>query len=266
MKRLISEKKTIIFFAILAFIALIGLLLIFKADLLRHNFHIVYSKFQYYISYPLQKISSLKNEYADHLSTVEKLRKCKFENEKITHKLNEQSFIEHQNQELKKQLKFSKKIPKLVVTTRIISSSIDDYVGKIIIPVGKNDNLKKGMSVVSYLGVVGRIIDIGQNFSEVLLITDPNSRIVGFSTASKDKMIIAGLGNGELQANFVEENADIRVGDIIYTTGEGGYFPEGLPIGKIISITSESIIIEPMFDIQKLHYVQVIGNQISRQG
>lgn len=260
------EKKTITFFLITLLAVICGYLFIFRSETIRYWFNSVYVKPQYYLSYSSQKISALKDEYSDYISAVKKLRAYKTENERITQKLNEQSFIENQNKELKKMLKFADKLPNIVLTTRIISSSIDNFIGRIILPVGENDGIKIGMGIVNNLGVIGRVVDVGRDFSDVLLITDPNSRIVGFNPTTQDKMIIAGLGDQKLRANFVEATNKMKVGEIVYTTGEGAYFPEGLPIGKISKLEEETVILKPLFDIQKTHYVQIISNQRSRHG
>ncbi len=259
-------SKYISFIFVLLLSLVVAVFVYLKSDLIRHKVEDIYSILQSYISYSTEKIANLKNRYEDHIRSVDKLRMLKTENERIIHKFNEQSFIESQNRELKKMLKFSKTVPSLIVSTRIISKSIDDFIGNMMIAAGEISDVKPGMSVVSELGVIGRVSYVGKNFSDVILITDPNSRIVGFNPISKNKMIIYGLGNKKLQADFVEEEHQMEIGQVIYTTGEGGYFPEGMAIGKIISVDAGLILLEPMFDLRNLHYVQVIGNQISREG
>jgi len=266
LKKNFADKFNIKFFIFFTLVCLISFFVIFKSDQIRHYFSSYYLKTQKYVSDSFQKALSLKEEYLDHFQTVDKLRRYKKESEQLSQKLNEQSFIRSQNSELKKMVKFASSLKTLVLTTRIISTSIDNFIGKIILPVGKNDGIYVGMSVVSKLGIVGRIESVGENFSDVLLITDPNSRIVGFNPNTSEKMIVAGLGNNKLQGHFVEQDNKMMVGDIIYTTGEGGYFPEGLPIGKISEIHNSTIHLDPMFEMREIFYVQVIGNQTSLKG
>lgn len=240
--------------------------MLFSAKKIQHSFNQVYSKSQNVVSNFVQQIHSLKDEYFDHIDTVEKLRSYKADVERLSKELNDQSFLKSQNKELRKLVQFTSKLPNIVLTTKIISGSVDNFIGKVILPVGSQNGVRVGMSVVNKSGVLGRIENVGDNFSDVLLITDPNSKIVGLNPKTTEKMIISGSGNDNLQAHFVENDHKMKVGDIIYTTGEGGYFPEGLPVGEIIKIHHSNILLKPMFEMNRVFYVQVIGNQMSLEG
>lgn len=96
--------------------------------------------------------------------------------------------------------------------------------------------------VITTKGVVGRIAKTGLNFSTVLLITDPMSKIPVVTTMNRAPAILQGQGPGApLEVKFISHNMEISPGEILLTSGQGGVFPKGIPIARITKVKPADI-------------------------
>ncbi|HDI78318.1 MAG TPA: rod shape-determining protein MreC [Desulfobacteraceae bacterium] len=101
---------------------------------------------------------------------------------------------------------------------------------------GSEASIEVDFPVINQDGVVGKVISVAPFFSKVLLLNDPNSAIDCLVQRSRAKGILKGMGSDIGSLEYVESGADIKIGDIIITSGMDGVFPKGIPIGKVISL------------------------------
>lgn len=101
---------------------------------------------------------------------------------------------------------------------------------------GSEASIEVDFPVINQDGVVGKIISVAPFFSKVLLLNDPNSAIDCLVQRSRATGILKGMGSDIGSLEYVESGADIKIGDIIITSGMDGIFPKGIPVGKVISL------------------------------
>jgi len=129
---------------------------------------------------------------------------------------------------------------------------------------GGRDGLSKGMPVVTDLGVVGRIVSLSPDYAQVLLIIDYNSSVDALVQRTRVRGIVAGRSGPTCQLKYVLKNDDLAVGDLIVTSGMGGVFPKGLPLGTVCRIKKtgqdifQEVEITPAVDFNLLEEVLVI--------
>jgi rod shape-determining protein MreC len=129
---------------------------------------------------------------------------------------------------------------------------------------GAEDGLRIGMPVISDQGVVGRVVDVAPNFAKVLLIIDFNSAIDAFVQRSRVRGILAGRSEKNCALKYALKNDDVVRGDLIVTSGLGGVFPRGLPLGRVTRVnkTGQDIFLEidvtPMTEFNRLEEILVI--------
>ncbi len=134
----------------------------------------------------------------------------------------------------------------------------------IIISKGKAAGLRLDMPVIHARGVVGRIVSISKNYAKVLLIIDQNSSVDCLLQRSRARGIAKGFAGNICKLDYVAESSDVRVGDVLITSGLGGVFPKGLAIGHISKINKASIglfqdiEITPAVDFSRLEEILVI--------
>lgn len=165
---------------------------------------------------------------------------------------------------LQELLQFKQTTNRPILPAQVIGLDPTGWFKSIIIDKGKNAGLYLNMPVVNSYGVVGRIVSISPNYSKVLLIIDHNSAVDCFIQRSRERGMIKGLSTEVCRLDYVAKPGDVVVGDIIVTSGLGGVFPKGLPLGQIISVKEipgelfKEIEARPAVNFSKLEEVLVI--------
>jgi rod shape-determining protein MreC len=145
------------------------------------------------------------------------------------------------NQQLQHLLDFRSHLPAASITASIIASSASNLFQSCTIDKGTADGVRKGMSVVTPLGVVGRVVDAAARSAKVLLLTDPNSGIDVMVQRTRARGIVSGsLENGTV-LKYIKRTEDIQVGDRLITSGLDGVFLKGLMVGTITKVRKETL-------------------------
>ena len=119
---------------------------------------------------------------------------------------------------------------------RIVGASGDAWTSTVTIDKGSADGLTINMPVTSSAGVIGQIIEVSAKTSTVRLISDENSGVSAMVQDTRAQGMLQGQADGTLRLEYVSVDSDVKVGDIIVTSGIGGVFPKGLPLGTVSSV------------------------------
>lgn len=119
---------------------------------------------------------------------------------------------------------------------RIIGASSDAWSQTVTIDKGTADGFTVGMPVCNAYGVIGQITECALNVSTVLLINDETSGVSAMVQSSRAQGMLRGQPDGSLRLEYVSADAEVKVGDIVITSGIGGVFPKGLPLGTVSSV------------------------------
>ena len=168
------------------------------------------------------------------------------------------------HERLRKLLQFKEIIRRPVVAAQVIGLDPTGWFKSIIIDKGKRAGLKWDMPVVNASGVVGRIVSVSTDYAKVLLIIDQNSSVDCLTQQSRDRGMVKGLSTDVCKMDYMAKSNDAVVGDMVITSGLGGIFPKGLPVGRISRVKDVSgelfkeIEVTPSVDFSKLEEVLVI--------
>lgn len=146
------------------------------------------------------------------------------------------------------------------VTARVVADSGNNYVRSMLVLAGNNDGVEKGQPVLAADGLIGRVIESGDRAARVLLLSDMNSRIPVLVEGKNWRAILAGT-NGELPVLDhlpPEAEKDMAEGLRIVTSGHGGLFPFGLPVGTIVKAGDGSWQVQPYADVDRQVFVRII--------
>jgi rod shape-determining protein MreC len=114
------------------------------------------------------------------------------------------------------------------------------------------------MAAMTGDGLLGRVIEVGDWSSRVLLITDLNSRIPVTIAGSGDRAILAGDNSAEPKLLYLPVDAMLNPGARVVTSGHGGVFPPNLPIGTVIEPARGQHSIVPDADLGRISYVRLV--------
>ncbi|HIZ46368.1 MAG TPA: rod shape-determining protein MreC [Candidatus Olsenella pullistercoris] len=121
---------------------------------------------------------------------------------------------------------------------RIISGSTDSWSSTVTLDKGTSSGLTAGMPVMSAAGVIGQIVSCGPTSSTVRLLSDESSSISCMVQSSRAQGMLTGSASGEVRLTLVSSSQEVAVGDVVVTSGLGGVFPKGLPVGEVTSVES----------------------------
>ena len=200
------------------------------------------------IVYPLYNISSLPRsfitsfmqEYQDIDMLESEIKKLKAENMSLRIKLQEFDSLKEENERLLAIEKKSLTSTKKQKIAKVLNNSASPTRKIAIIDKGQNDGLYKGQNVIGIDGLIGQIIELNTMSSKIILINDINHNVPGNISRTGEKVIVAGTsGSSDLMVQFTPIDTDIKVGDIVTTSGVAGRFKSNIPIGKVISIEKD---------------------------
>jgi len=152
-------------------------------------------------------------------------------------KLNRMAAVAEQNQRLKELLDTQHSLELHVQLARVIGVDMGAYRHRIMINLGARDGIKTGQPVIDAHGVVGQIVDVLPNSAMVMLVTDPDHAVPVVIQRTGLRTIAYGSRNGQqLTLPNVPMAADVHEGDKLLTSGLGGRFPQGFPVGEVSNV------------------------------
>lgn len=144
--------------------------------------------------------------------------------------------VEEENKRLRRLLNLKEHSPYESLASSVIAREPSNWFQTLLLDRGERSGVKKDSIVVTPEGLVGRVIKVNKNSSQVLLITDPGSEIGALVQRTRIQGVIQGRKR-DLILKYLPLEADVREGDLVLTSGlEGGLFPKGLAIGRIKKI------------------------------
>jgi rod shape-determining protein MreC len=167
-------------------------------------------------------------------------------------------------QRLESLLEFKEQFVPHTVAARVMGRDSTNWYSSVILNKGDRDGIRPEMGVMTSVGIVGRVVKTSPFSSIVLLVTDPHNAITGIIQRSRDEGIVEGTSQGRARIKYLPLLANIRVGDIVVTSGLTGGFPRGIVIGTVLTMQKEegelfqSAEIAPQADLSKLEEVLII--------
>lgn len=156
-------------------------------------------------------------------------------------RLNRLDALVAQNARLKDLLDAQTSLGLSVQLARLIDVDLDPFRPRVVLNVGASQGVTVGQPVIDAHGIMGQVIEVLGNTSIVMLITDPTHAIPVMVERSGLRTIAYGTGAiDRLELPNIPISADVQVGDRLVTSGLGGRFPAGFPVGEILSISTDS--------------------------
>lgn len=145
-------------------------------------------------------------------------------------------------------------VPGQSLIARVIGRDVSAWFQSLVINRGRRDGVRPGAAVITPAGLVGRVVDVGPVSARVQLLTDDRSGVggaVGVVGESRALGVVVGKNEALCKMRYVPGTEPVKEGDIVYTTGQDGIYPRGLPLGRVVSVrrgsamVSHDILIEP---------------------
>jgi len=219
------------------------------------------------LKFPLSLLTLIRREvggiifYHRNLIQNESLKK---EIDLLTQKLNAANEVELENKRLKENLSFKQKSSYKLIAARVIGRTPDNWSSVIIIDKGRYNGIKRGFVAITYLGLVGRVIETTESTSKIMLINDPDMGISSEVQRSRQEGLVSGTIGSFLVMRYLPQDCDVQISDVVITSGLTETYPKGLLIGKVVGIADEFsglsryAIIKPAVNLSNIEEVLII--------
>jgi len=223
------------------------------------------SPLQYLATAPKQMMSWAAENIVTRRQLIEDNEQYKI-NELVFHEQALQlEIVQRENERLRALLASPLRSDAKKMVAEILAVDSDPYTHQVVINRGANDGVYEGQAVIDDEGIVGQILHVGTTSSRVLLITDVTHAVPVRISRNGVRLIASGVGVIDiLSHNHVPHSTDIRVDDMLVTSGLGGKFPEGYPVARVTSVLQDEsrafsqIQSQPVAKIDRLRYVLLL--------
>jgi rod shape-determining protein MreC len=147
------------------------------------------------------------------------------------------------------------------VTAEVLADAGSPFRRSALINVGRVDGVTDGAAVVDGLGLVGRVAGVGERSARVILISDASSRVPVEVRPSGQRAILAGDNRAAPALDFLDQPDEVRAGDRVTSSGDGGLFPPEILIGQAAIGPDGRLRVWPAADFRRLDFVRVIRAQ-----
>ncbi len=165
--------------------------------------------------------------------------------------------LEAENLSLRTLMNYRPTVPHAFLSARVIGDNSGAYVRSLAVNLGAENGLRDGQAAMGPRGLVGRVVQTGEETARILLITDLNARIPVVLEDSRQRAVLGGDNSDRPRLMYLPPEFDIEVGARVVTSGHGGMFPPGLPVGTVASVDGGLVRVEPIEDLGRLEFVRI---------
>lgn len=209
-------------------------------ELVRSVLSTVVYPVQYAVDLPIQGVQWVREGFSSHMALAEENRRLRQQQLLIQSQLEKFADLQSENRRLRKLLDSSTKVGERVLIAELMAVDLDPFSRRIVLNKGTQNGVTSGQSLIDANGIMGQVVHAGPFTSTALLITDPGHALPVQVNRTGLRSIAIGTGSNQLELSHIPNNADVRVGDLLVTSGLGGRFPPGYPVGRVASVERDS--------------------------
>jgi rod shape-determining protein MreC len=216
------------------------------------------------IALPLEFVRDAWRHYVSILDVGER-------NEELTSRL---VLLQEENLQLREALVASGRLERIaeiradfevpMLSSELVGVDPSPWFRSVLVDRGKTHGVRSGMPVISELGLVGLVTATSTRAAKAMLVLDRQSAVDGIVQRSRSRGIVRGHGTDQLDFEFVVRGSDVRIGDVVISSGLGGVYPKGIRIGEVTSVSDpgsellQTAKLVPAVDFGRLEQVFVI--------
>ena len=177
--------------------------------------------------------------------------------------------IERENQRLRELLSFAETRPSIElrggqIIARVVGRDSNNFLNFVMVDLGSREGIEVGMPVMDNQGLVGRVSEVTNTSAKILLITDPLSTVNAVLQSSRLTGVVNGATGGDPVMDFIPQGSLVGVGEVVLSSGLGGNFPKGIPIGQVTEVRQrdfevfQEATVRPIVDFGRLETVLIV--------
>jgi len=220
---------------------------------------------QYLVNFPANIGNWASDSFNSRKTLQEDNSTLRTQNQILTTQLQKLNFIESENIHLRNLLESSRRMGERILIAELLSVDMDPYRQQVTLNRGSNFDIYPGQPFVDAKGVMGKLVHISPFSSTALLITDPSHALPVQVNRNGLRAIAKGTGSQtRLEIPHLPNNADIKVGDLLVTSGLGCVFPAGYPAATVVevninpSLPFAEVLAEPIAELDRSREVLLV--------
>ena len=163
--------------------------------------------------------------------------------------------VETENHRLRELLQSSQRVAQKVLIAEILAADLDPFSRQVVLNKGSDHGVFRGQPILDSDGAMGQVIHVGPISSTAMLLTDANSAIpVQVLRNGLRSIAVGSADQNSLDLPYLANNADVEIGDLLVTSGLGGRFPSGYPVGRVTAVEKD----------MRLSYAKVVASPTAR--
>ena len=218
----------------------------------------------YYGNKAIKFTKKLYSDYIDLVDVKDKYNKVLIEKKTLYYKnlLLQERLSEFDR--LKKLLNYKKLYNLNAIACNVIGRDINGFIKYIIIDRGRKDNVEKNDAIISYDGLLGKVVEVYKNSARVITVINSNNNVSIMNFKTRTVGIMHGDGFGGLIVDYYIKTDNVTVGDVLITSGLGKIYPKGIPVGTVQKVEVNpnnlfrKIWISSLVDFHKLENVLIV--------
>lgn len=192
---------------------------------------------QYAVNVPAELLGWTSQRVMSRGDLIAEVNELQRENLRLRARQEKFETLQSENDRLRELLDSSSKRDERVLVAELLSVDLDPYRQQVVLNHGTRDGVYRGQPLIDAYGVMGQIIHTGPFTSTALLISDPNHALPVQINRNGLRTIASGTGEPDsLELLYIPNNADVRVGDFVVTSGLGGRFPPNYPVATVVDV------------------------------
>ncbi len=170
--------------------------------------------------------------------------------------------LEAENLSLREQTRMAPDSRLRYVTARVIGDPGGAFARSVLVNAGHRDGVAKGQAAITGVGLAGRVVEVGTRSARILLLTDINSRIPVQIGTARERAILSGDNSRQPELLYLPTDAKITPGDQIRTSGHGGAFPPGIPVGEVAVAGEDGFRVGTFVDLARIEYLRIADYEL----
>ena len=211
---------------------------------------------------PVDTFNNIVEEAGQLVAVAAENTALREQNERLQHWQTVAHRLEAENQALRSLLNLTAEPIRHYVTARVVADQGGAFVRSVLVNAGGRDGVQRGQAAVTGQGLAGRVAEVGKRTARVLLVTDMNSRIPILVGESQDRAMLVGDNTAQPHLLYLEPRVELKPGDRVMTSGHGGVFPPGLPVGQVTSVGEDGIRVQPFVDWGHVQYLRLVDYEL----
>lgn len=209
-------------------------------------------------------IDSITSPFKMVLTLKEENKRLKAELNELLKEQKKYQEVFFENKRLRELLSLKERQPGYVTSAAVIAKGLDPWSNTLILDKGHSHGIKKDMTAINNKGLVGKILDVSNSYSTLLLLTDIKFSAAARLQESRIEGVISGTGFRKCQLKYIPYEEEIKTGDTIITSGRDLIFPAGIPVGYVSMVSKtrsgpfQYIEVTPFEDTTKIEEVAII--------